>query len=572
MSPTSTPATGFLDYLESRHVTFDYKIDDFLYGHIGPCPQVARDHPFGQAPEVLNIPPEEWADWQTHVGDYYHKNAEKFGLDAAAFSGEHFLKSGLVGYAPVDDADFGEMLGEGLYSKFLCPTLDPIDQKRFAPFLSESDRYEYFKSDYSCMSVIEKPWPKEYVAPTVVLLRRPRTNSYGCEVVCIALSYWDDAKSSFVELPAPLVPTDGEAWRLAKYFTLQGAIHRINLVDHTEVHFPSDTINAITKTVLPTRNLVFQLLQPHLWLTLPVNNSVLESPRSLINRKTWYPWSPFVARGDEVRKLLPFGWYGSRYYFKEPNSAYPAYRFQLKPYDLPSRYGAFIAAYHAPIRAFVRKVVEQLPADDDTHTDWIEIQSWAEHISAWLPGFPSWSDFLARTPEERSSALETLTDTLAMIILNASVIHAADHTLLHKLMNEKPVPFILRVPPPRTASHTQTDLPDSVMKSVADFFHNGLAPLCLPTDLIYARMADLLFYQPHNASLLIDCDYKFKSVAGPLSKAVSEVQDTLRQVAASQQSASERYGFPFLEPPANSTGDDRASIAQQKCIAAGIQY
>jgi hypothetical protein len=109
--------------------------------------------------------------------------------------------------------------------------------------------------------------------------------------------------------------------------------------------------------------------------------------------------------------------------------------------ELPSRYGAFITAYHAPIPAFVRRIVEQLPPDDDTHTDWIEIQSWAEHISAWLPGFPSWSDFLARTPDERSAALESLTDTLTMIILNASVIHAGDHTLLHKMMDEKPVPF-----------------------------------------------------------------------------------------------------------------------------------
>jgi len=189
-----------------------------------------------------------------------------------------------------------------------------------------------------------------------------------------------------------------------------------------------------------------------------------------------------------------------------------------------------------------------------------------------LAAFPAWSDFLARSPEERANALETLTNTLAMIILNASVIHSADHTLLHKLMNEKPVPFILRVPPPRSVSHDQSHWPDGIMKSIAESLQNGLTPLCLPTDLIYARMADLLFYQPHNASLLIDCDYKFKSDAGPLRDAVTEFQDALRQVAASQQSASERYGFPLLEPPANSNGDERASFAQQKCIGAGIQY
>ena len=69
---------------------------------------------------------------------------------------------------------------------------------------------------------------------------------------------------------------DGEAWRVARYFVLQGAIHRINLIDHTEVHFPPDAINAISKTVLPKDNLVLRLLQPHLWLSMCVNNTVLE--------------------------------------------------------------------------------------------------------------------------------------------------------------------------------------------------------------------------------------------------------------------------------------------------------
>src|SRR2546425_777159 len=450
MEDPTTPSTSFFDYLESRHVVFKYRIDDFLYGHQGPCPQVSRDPPFGQAPEVLSIPPEEWADWRENVDEYYLSNAVKFGLDAASFSIEHFMRSGLVGYAEIKDDEFTETLSEGLYSKFLCPTLDPVDLKRFAPFLTAPERFEYFKSDYSCISVIEHPWSDEFVAPTVVLLRRPKGGDpYAYEVVCIALGYWDADK--FVWLRTPLTPSDGEAWRLAKYFVLQGAVHRINLIDHTEVHFPGDAINAVTKTVLPKTNLVLQLLQPHLRLTLPVNNTVLEGQRSLISRRTWYPWSPFVAKGREVRKLLPFGWYGSRYASQEPNSAYPPYRFALEPRAIPSRYGAFIAAYHEPLRAFVRKVVEQLPPDDDAHTDWIEIQSWAAQISAWLPEFPPWSAFLARTPAERAQALETLADTLAMGILNAAVVHSGDHSTLHKMVNERPVPFVLRAPPPRSA-------------------------------------------------------------------------------------------------------------------------
>jgi hypothetical protein len=606
MSETTTSATSFFDYLESRHVVFNYRMHDFLYRHQGPCPQVSRDHPFGQAPEVLNIPDEEWADWRENVEEYYVSNAVKFGLDASAFSIEHFTESGLVGYAEIDDPAFTETLSEGLYSKFLCPTLDPIDVNRFGPFLTapDHDQYEYFKSDYSCMLVIEQPWSDEFVAPTVVLLRRPKNGDpYAYQVLCIALAYWDSDK--FVWLRAPLTPKDGEAWRLAKYFVLQGAAHRINLIDHTEVHFPEDAINAITKTVLPSSNLVLQLLHPHFRLTLPVNNTVLEGQRSLISRRTWYPWSPFVAKGKEVRKLLPFGWYGSRYAFTEVNSAYPPYQFALAPRALPSRYGAFIAAYHAPIRAFVRNVVEQLPPDDDEHTDWIEIQSWAAQISSWLPGFPAWTQFLARTPTERAQALETLADTLAMVILNAAVVHSGDHATLHKMVNEKPVPFILRVPPPRApdaklpiAERTQAiiaeieqtienglrkaigatleELVAKAIDSVGSAVAERLTMLCWPTDLIYARMADLLFYRPHNVTLLIDCDYDFPQPSGkktgPLWDAVAQFQADLRTVAAEQAPFAKQYGFPLLEPPPDAPDDDKPRIAVEECIGAGIQY
>jgi hypothetical protein len=328
---------------------------------------------------------------------------------------------------------------------------------------------------------------------------------------------------------------------------------------------------------------------------------VLEGQRSLISRRTWYPWSPFVAKGKEVRKLLPFGWYGSRYAFQEPNSAYPPYRFALEPRAIPSRYGAFIAAYHEPIRAFVRKVVEQLPPDDDEHTDWIEIQSWAAQISAWLPEFPPWSAFLARTPAERAQALETLADTLAMVILNAAVVHSGDHSTLHKMVNERPVPFVLRAPPPRSADaklpiagrtraivtqikqafeegirdlagETVEHFVDAVIEKLASSVAERLTMLCWPTDLIYARMADLLFYRPHNVSLLIDCDYAFAKTPGPLSEAVAAFQADLRKVAAAQAPIAERYGFPLLEPPANASPEEKQRITTEECIGAGIQY
>jgi hypothetical protein len=60
-----------------------------------------------------------------------------------------------------------------------------------------------------------------------------------------------------------LTPEDGEAWELAKYFVLQGAVHELVLVVHPRVHLPMDTVNAISRTALPRTHLLARLLEPH---------------------------------------------------------------------------------------------------------------------------------------------------------------------------------------------------------------------------------------------------------------------------------------------------------------------
>ncbi len=670
---------NFLKYLEKRRIRFDYRIDDFLYGHEGPCPQAARDHPFGQAPEIMNIPQQEWDDWQQYVSDYYYSRGVPFAKEVAEFSLMHAFLSfgkGLIGYKDITNDEFTELLSEGLYSKFLCqvafgePGVDvPAQYKKlFGDWKFDSTR-EYSVSDYSCMRVIKNPHPEEYVAPTVVLLSRPKktyktVDDYdgAYKVEAIALWYWEKDKNDWVQLPGLLTPAD-KAWTAAQYFVLQGAIHRINLIDHTKVHFPSDTINALTKTILPTRNLVFQLLIPHFWLQLPVNNTVLESDRSLISRKSWYPWSPFVAQGAEVRKLLPFGWYGSQYYraddpdFAEPNPSYPNYDFSTawSRGKIPSRYGLFFDDYYEVVRKFVAAVVANIPPDDDKHSDWIEIQDWAHHIAAWIPGFPDWDNF-TRDSKGNSNAQANLVDVLTYIMMNAAVIHSADHGVLHKMMNDKPVPFVLRVPPPKTKDEPlptenldqliayledKLELTDQQRKEIKEYerqnflimaglkaFFGEATVLCWPSDLLYARMCDMLFYRPHNASLLIDCKYPFTKEAQQvlaqeiargtkagteleehkdwqywltqrqqqtlqaevdqgeeakrqlldpktveaLDKAIKEFQAGLRTVNDNYSKEIDKFGFPLLEPAAGLSEQERIRTRFERCMAAGIQY
>jgi hypothetical protein len=553
------------DRIIDRNSPFpDLPIDAFLYGHEGPWPQPSRDHPFGLAPSIYQIPDAEWADWKKYVEAYYLKSAVPFGVKAGAASIESAITAA-SDYPPMTDAEFTALLCEGLYSKFLSP-LDPRDAATFEDHITATDRYDYWKSDYTCMRVVKEAWPGEAVAASVALIRRPKNDpEYAYEVVALILEVWDKVAQRFVQSEV-LTPADGEAWRVARYFVLQGAIHRVNLIDHTKVHFPSDAINAITKTVLPKDNLVLCLLQPHMWLTMPVNNTVLEGERSLINRNTWYPWSPFVAKGDEVRKLLPFGWFGSRYYategasgdpskdpnFDAPNNSYPEYRYDTVPPKIPSRYGDFLDSYFAPVRKFTGGVVGQM-----SEADWKEVGYWAYHIATWIPGFPGREQLLGadgKTPDK-----DLLADTLAQFIWNASVAHSADHQTLHEMVEgrrdannalverPKPVPFILRVMPPLTRDYTLQSMPVDRSKLTTvewlervgeTLFQNK--PLCWPADPMSAHWADLLFYMPHNSRALIDVDvapdgdrnqhYAFKTPE--LQQLVAEFHDDLRRVDA----------------------------------------
>ena len=676
----------------TQRLAHPYEASEFLYPHDAPWPEASFDYPYGQAPQVMNIPADERSDWAATIGKYYKDNAvgslahpTPFGVASMKFARESFFDNGMTGYAPLDDRDFLELICEGLYSKFLSP-LDPQDEALFdlpGVLPDHGDGYEYFKSDYRCMSVVQKTWPGEHALPSVAVVRRrraasgddPRYVDQGAyELVAVAIGRQREPDGPYEFTPELVFNCRDHkqhaGWWLAKYFVLQGAIHRINLIDHVKVHFPPDTINAVTKSVLPRWHLLQQLLLPHFRLTLPVNNAVLEGDRSLINRDTWYPWSPFVAKGYEIRKLFPFAWAGARYYTDERNSSYPPFRYSLDPASSPdaddparsvpnfigmdcSRYGAFLLSYYEPVLEFTRAAIGVLPeppADPADHDDleWLEIQRWAREISRMLPGFPD---------EHAICSKETLARVCAMVIWNAAVVHSADHTTLHKMMNEKPVPFVIRMMPPLgvddpgkadvagalgtdgkehladllhgfidkvEADGLSTALIGHAVEGLADLIgglkaRGGTIPLCHPTDLMYARMADLLFYRPHNTTLLYDCPYAFESDPDPadeqswtqwgrpfpdaarrgkLRAARKAFQDALDAVngryyhsdgtpvvpppAGSNEHADTDdamlrlnfFAFPKLRPGSAEAADDRVNemLRREACLGAGVQY
>jgi len=676
-------------YGQQKHALgINYMTSEFLYPTGGPWPQPSFDYPYGLAPEIDNVPADEEADWEKYVASYYMSNAlgdaehpTPFGIAGAHFSMGNFSANGITGYDSLDDKTFVNMLCEGLYSKYLTP-LDPSDLELF-DLPATSPEWQYFKSDFSCMKVVKKTWPHEYAAPTITVVKRSATNPKyadegGYQLVAIALAKLDKPAEqggtysySKDMVFTPSTDDSTPAWWLLKYFALQGAIHRINLVDHVRVHFPTDVVNSVAKSVLPRWHPLLQLLMPHLWLHLPVDNAVLEGPRSLINRNTWYPWSPFVARGDEVRKLLPFSWAGDRFYNDGSNTSYPTYGFPMSPqtHSSPgrphfmknwignkvSRYAKFQEDYYAPIFNFVKSVVTELfpapPADPLQHSDsfWLEIQHWAHEVSEHLPEFPGAKEICEG---------DTLATAVAMVIWNDAVGHSADHSVLHKMMDDNPMPFVLRVPPP--ASKTDT-LDESLKEYLGDtafgYFKGGVGkildvvgglaglsadqerllknlvdtkldkaelsegtlPLCWPTDLVYAKMADLMFYRPHNCSLLYDCVYEFevpkaektkeqlkleaswKAEGRPLFKSAQKkqfkvlraaFQEALDAVNAQYYHSDgspvvptkkndtdtagqmNKWGFPKIRPGTKeqSPKELRANVRMESCIGAGIQY
>ncbi|WP_156256374.1 hypothetical protein [Sandarakinorhabdus oryzae] len=502
---------------------------DFLYSlDQTPWPAPNKPHYSALPPAIAPIPTAENEDWSSFIGKYYEGSILQFGVASTAAALATAIEH-RSDYPELTDEDFTHLLCEGLYSKYLMPITDSV-RKFFPEDVVDEDVYSYWKSDFTSMRVVRKLYPGEAAAASIVLMRRRKDDTeFNYEIVALMLQVWNPARNDF-DYSDVFRPGDGEAWKVARYFVLQGAIHRINLIDHPAVHFPADTINALTKSVLPKTNLILRVLQPHMWLSLPVDDAVLNGARSIINPNTWYPWCPFVAKGSEVRNLLPFCWMGSEYYakpqsppapyvdpyFADHTKAYPAFRFSPTPADIPSHYGEFLRRYFEPIRAFTGGVVDHL-----SDQEWREAGFWADAIAPHIPGHPTGADLIGADGNSRNKDL--LADLLAHFIWNAAVVHSSDHESLHEMYESMhdvagtlyrsamPVPFILRVKPPLKRDYVREAVPVSeselhlverMERWLEHLMHN--TPLSWPMDNMSSHLADQLFYKPHNSLCLAE--------------------------------------------------------------------
>lgn len=430
--------------------------DAYPHRRKGPWPQPAPRFPGHMAPAVLHVPLPEQIDWHRHVGSRYWRDYLTYWPTALAWAARQ------DGYAPISDAEFAGLFRHTVFARGLCASLDPSDRLVFGEVLaaSEGSPDAFFKADYSIMRGVE-PFDGLYTAATVTLFAR-----YGAELRPMAIRVDDQT----------FTPADGDRWELAKYFALQGAAYHILLSEHPLVHFPTDTINAVSKTVLPVRHPLGLLLAPHSRFALRVNWAVLYSRRSIVENDQRIGYCVLTGPTAGIRTLNP-----SRYAGLPGSSAYRPYSYPLEPRTVHGDLGPFLNAYYATIRAFVTRIVEKIPLHDP------DVVAWADAISSYLPGFPDGDEIFV---DQRLAA------TVASYVHQVTVEHAADHESFGRLPLHQ-VPLRIRVPPPHR------DRPMKLDRS----------KLATRADLFRTEMARHMFFEPRNVTLLHEVDYGFDDPA-----------------------------------------------------------
>jgi len=438
--------------------------DQFLYERRGPWPQPSPAYPMQNAPEILNIPPMETLLWTQAIGSRYF-GTETFFPGAAAAN----AVMGSTLEIP-SDAEFVRMMTNSVFARSLR-------------FLQASSTWV---SDFYVMDeMVGATLPGTYVGRVVCAF----TGSPG-QLTCVHIEV---PRGSL--LPLEVTPAD-PAWNLAKAYALQGASYVGLFVVHPSLHFPMDSVNAITKTAVPRNHPLFQLLHPHSAYALAVNNAVLETEDGVLSSNpqgTWF--DPLTAPGLAIKRMFGAGYGG----LPERADLYPRYDYMNPWMDDEIPYGHCLRVYFQPFLRFCAKVAAEILS---AYPNDIYVERWANYLHAHLHGFPDGKEIFVPG---------TLAKALAVYMWDVTVSHAADHySFTHDVTPAKPGvngttlaawKFLrLRVPPPQNLSD------GAAVKTVGD--------VCHPDDLYRAEMAQELFFKTATiAPNLVETTYAFTSAS-----------------------------------------------------------
>lgn len=460
--------------------------NDFLYHRLGPWPQ--PNQALDLWPAVVHLPKEEKRRFFWHIELRYIRQAIFYSPVAFWYAWQN------PGLEPLTDEELTDNMCLRSFSKFqyeanleeITKYLPGFEVQRLKPDC------KYYITDLSLMRHIPSQ-DGMYIANTVSLfeLEDPQTGKY--RPMGIYVESVPEKGGSATQ--AVIYPEDGHAWELAKFYALMGCAYRIVFSIHSTLHFPMDTLNAITKTILPKSNLVQQLLLPHLEFSLELNFSVQNSKSSPIKNHQDYPYTGVTGTADEIAGLFVDAHAG----IPERPKAYPPFHFRLVPFsESKNEYFHFQVEYYQCIRRFVKKVLPHLSAKDKA-----ELGPWANYIAPYinkhiennelgflldpLRHFPNETELMHDL--EGESKLELL---LTVIIWDLTVGHASDHYDF-AMMRMSSMPMRLRIPPP-----SSRNIPAFDYKALRSF-----------NDTYRHRLEWKMFYAPTNVSLLVDVDYGF---------------------------------------------------------------
>jgi hypothetical protein len=462
----------------------------FLYDRRGPWPQPSPTEPLGTSPEVLHLPAPEVRDFQWNIGLRYFR-------DLICYSPVSLARAlGFDALPEIPDGQLADVLTRGLYSRFLAP-LDEIDRATFAGDPNPQDATLDYKYDFTPISSVD-PYGGMYVAQTITHLRRKHIDSKEFEVRAIAVG----------EQKLVLRPSDGAAWELAKYYVLQGCSYGTLFTQHPNVHFPYDTINAVTKGSIPTDHLMFQLLYPHLRFSLVLDNAVLQSKASVISNFRHTIYDPFTAAAsDGLMSFFVAGYKGI-----PGNSSYPGYSYPKNTSELPlppTEYGRFLREYFEPFHWLTTKVVEHMSDEEMSYAE-----EWSRWIRVWIESFPELPYRKLESESERKATRDKLAFALAVMLWDLTVVHSTDH---HDFATDVPVEwkcFRLRVPAPAGKSIPPVDR----------------TKLSKKIDIFKSYLAHRMFFAPTTVTRLIEIEYDFQTNA--LRRIHNDFVERLRAVDA----------------------------------------
>jgi hypothetical protein len=369
--------------------------DQFLYARKGPWPQPSPSYPLDCAEEVLNIPPVETLLYNATIGQRYLVTQFAYPPYAA------MIAVSVAGWTGPTDARFAQIMFDTVYLRFMKP-LDDQDKQDFAtmPFAVTATTRKY---DFSAMPLID-PLPGTFVAATTLVFDADPVSG-ACTPRAIIVN------------KVCVLPADS-AWGLAKLYALQGAAYHALFVVHPALHFPMDSVNAITKTAVPIAHPLFQMLYPHTNYTLALDNSVLESSETVVNDNAQGTrFDPLTANARTIKKLFGAGYAGLPE--ADYGNAYPAYDYMNPPILAPEMaaypFGKWLQAYFAPFLGFASAVADHILANPHLHE---YTRRWAHYNHAHVRGFPD---------DDAIFQPGVLARVLAIYTWDTTVAHGVDH-------------------------------------------------------------------------------------------------------------------------------------------------